>query len=210
MNVGVLATGLLAIGLLTTGLPATGAQAHGSLRMNKNLCLLRIGPNIIHFSGYQPFVSTDAFCEDIPQTGSTVMVLDYVDPELRDMTAEIRIVKDVTNGGFIGRARMLTDAELSSEDLGPITESYIPAKRYPSGTVNFQHFFAKAGKYIGIVTVRNSHGQYYVSQFPFSVGEGYLKILPYYIALVAMVVGGLLAYWKYGLQNDAVPPKRAG
>jgi hypothetical protein len=196
--------------LLAITLLSSGAHAHGALRLNKTLCVLRIGPDTIHFSGYQPLVSTDEFCEDIPQVGSAVFALDYVDSELRDMTAEIRIIKDLSNGGLTGKPATLTDEELSSTDLGPITETYLPAKRYPHGTVNFQHFFAKAGKYIGIVTVRNSHGQFYVAQFPFSVGQGYLKILPYYIVLVAMVLGGLVVYSKYGRQVNVPPPKRPG
>ncbi len=198
------------ISLLALVLLGPGAHAHGSLRLNKNLCVLKIGPNLIHFSGYQPLVSTDEFCEDIPQVGSAVFVFDYVDSELRDMTAEIRIIKDLSNGGLTGKPATLTEDQLSSYDLAPITETYLPAKRYPNGTVNFQHFFAKAGKYIGIVTVRNNHGQYYVSQFPFSVGQGYVKILPYYIVLVAMILGSLLAYSKYARDANGPRPKRPG
>jgi hypothetical protein len=196
---------LLAMALLTSG-----ADAHGGLRSNKNLCVLRIGPDTMHFTGYQPFESRDEFCEDIPQVGPTVIVLDYVEPELRDMTAEIRIIKDVNRAGITGKAVELTDEELSSDHLAPITESYLPAKLYPNGTVNFEHFFAKAGNYIGIVTVRNSHGQYYISQFPFSVGQSYLKVLPYYIVLVGGVLGGLMVYWKCGRHYGASPPKNVG
>jgi len=199
-----LSAGFLALTLLTSG-----AQAHGGLRLNRDLCVLRIGPDTMHFTGYQPFQGREEFCEDIPQVGPTVIVLDYVEPELRDMTAEVRIIKDLNNSGITGKPALLTDEELSSDYLGPITETYLPAKQYPNGTVNFEHFFAKSGKYIGIVTVRNSHGQYYVSQFPFSVGQSYLKVLPYYIALAAAVIGSLLGHWIYGRRDSLGPPKRS-
>lgn len=201
---------LLSAALFAAMFGASSAEAHGGLRLDRNLCVLRIGPDTMHFTGYQPLQSREEFCEDIPQVGPTIIVLDYVEPELRDMTAEIRIIKDLSNGGMIGKPPALTDDELSSESLDSITESRLPARRYPNGTVNFEHMFTKAGKYIGIVTVRNRHGQYYVSQFPFSVGESYLKVLPYYIALVAGVLGALLLYWKFGHHNNLRDRAKSG
>ncbi len=46
-------------------------------------------------------------------------------------------------------------------------------KKYPTGTLTFEHTFPETGRFIGIVTVKNERGQTYVSQFPFSVGKGF-------------------------------------
>jgi hypothetical protein len=172
------------------------AAAHGGVSMSNDKCMLRIGANLMHFTGYQPNESQQEFCEDIPAVGRTVIVLDAVDTELREMTTEIRVIRD-TFAGLLGSTPVLSDEDLRSENLDPLTVSYLPARLYPSGTVHFEHVFTQAGKYIGIVTVRNDHGQVYVSQFPFSVGRAWIKQSSVYAALLlAFIVGGI-AYWRY-------------
>ena len=49
-----------------------------------NRCVLRIGPDIMFFTGYQPQNSRDEFCDDILSTGQTVVALDMQDTELRN------------------------------------------------------------------------------------------------------------------------------
>jgi len=34
-----------------------------------NRCVLRIGPDLMFFTGYQPQNSPEEFCDDIPSTG---------------------------------------------------------------------------------------------------------------------------------------------
>ncbi|SFK40474.1 hypothetical protein [Methylocapsa palsarum] len=182
--------------LLTFFMSGASAYAHGGVSLDKDRCVLRIGSDLMHFTGYQPNQTQQEFCEDIPVVGPTVIVLDAIDTELRDMTTEIRVIRD-TVGGIVAKTPVLADNELSSENLDPLTVSHLPAKRYPSGTVNFEHVFTEAGKYIGIVTVRNDHGQVYVSQFPFSVGRGWVKTVPIYLGVLAILIGGLLAYAKF-------------
>jgi hypothetical protein len=182
--------------LLAFFMSGASANAHGGVSLDKDRCVLRIGSDLMHFTGYQPNQTQQEFCEDIPVVGPTVIVLDAIDTELRDMTTEIRVIKD-TVGGIVAKTPVLADYELSSENLDPLTVSHLPAKRYPSGTVNFEHVFTEAGRYIGIVTVRNDHGQVYVSQFPFSVGRGWVKTLPVYIALLVVLIGALVVYGKF-------------
>ena len=70
----------------------------------------------------------------------------------------------------------MTDAELASKEvLDPVTINYLPPRKYPTGTLTFQHTFPEKGKFIGIVTLQNEHGQTYVSQFPFAVGNHLAK-----------------------------------
>ena len=72
----------------------SAAYAHGGVGMMNNRCTLRIGPDIMYFTGYQPQNSREEFCDDIPTLGQTVVALDMQDTELRDMLTEIRIIRD--------------------------------------------------------------------------------------------------------------------
>jgi hypothetical protein len=131
-------------------------------------CVLRIGPDLMYFTGYQPQSSREEFCDDIPTVGQTVVQ----DTELRDMLTEVRIIKDLGTHARRNGLPVLTDAERASpEVLDPVTIAYVPAKKYPTGTLNFAHTFPEIGKFIGIVTVKNRHGQTYVSQYHLQWGN---------------------------------------
>jgi hypothetical protein len=136
------------------------AYAHGGLSMAEDVCKLTIGPYTMHFTGYQPESSQEQeFCEDIPNTGRTVVALDYIDEALRPLTTEVRIIRD-------------TGAEPGSEgNLDEITVMHIPPKVYSNGSVTFEHTFPEEGNFVGLVTV-NDNGTEHVSRFPFAVGTG--------------------------------------
>ena len=79
---------IIALGVVFSG----QVQAHGGLALADDMCILTVGPYSIHFTGYQPLSQEEEFCEDIPETGKTVVALDYVNDELRPMETEVRIV----------------------------------------------------------------------------------------------------------------------
>ncbi len=155
---------------------ATPAAAHGRLGATEGRCRLNIGPDVMNFTGYLPEASKNEFCEDIPSTGPMIMVLDSIQDELRDMQVSIRIVKDV--GG--------EDAE--NENLDAITLAYSPPKKYPGGTINFEHDFKEGGYYVGIVTVLGDHGETWTSRFPFSVDRTFMRDLPSYLMMTLGVL----------------------
>jgi hypothetical protein len=185
-------TGMLAMSVL-----ASAAQAHHRLGREKESCAVKIGPDIIQFTAYQAQDPEAEFCKDIPDVGAVTMVLDYVDAELRGMTADIRVIK-VFGGAMSGAPDVLNDAELAPEVLDAVTETHLKPKLYPSGTINFAHTFTNAGRYYGIVTIKNDHGQIYVSGFPFSVGQTYKRTLVLYGLFAASIVAGVGLYWVYG------------
>jgi hypothetical protein len=199
-----LAAWLLAIGLLTST-----AYAHGGVDVVDNRCVLQIGPNIMFFTASQPQNSRDEFCDDIPSTGQTVVALDMQDTELRDMLTEIRIIRDDGTHTRMNGLPVLTDAELASKEvLDPVTINYLPPKKYPTGTLTFEHTFPENGKFIGIVTVENDHGQKFVSQFPFAVGQQTGKNLVLYGMILAALIGGVYAVWHFGgKQKKPAAPK---
>lgn len=173
------ALGALAAAALAGGEPAS---AHGNLRGTEDACVLKIGPDFMYFAGYQPGASRKRFCEEIPATGDTIFVFDYAQPEMRDMTADFRIVRDVGE-------------EAEAAKLEAITVAYLPPKVYPNGTLNFEHDFTERGDYVGIVTVDGPHGEHWVSRFPFSVGRLYSARTPYYLLSAAAIIALLALLW---------------
>jgi hypothetical protein len=164
-------------------LGATGATAHGGLSMDEDRCKLRVGKYVMHFVGYQPESASGPreFCEDIPETGRTIVVLDYLNDELRDLPTEVRIIKD-------------TGSQAKLED---ITVLHIPPKRYASGSLNFELNFQEPGKFVGLVTVGDTDKL--VSRFPFSVGRT-TSWLALAVAALLTVAAAVLLY-RFGVHR---------
>jgi len=192
---------------LVMPLLSSAAIGHGGVSLENDVCVLKVGPSSIHFTGYQPTHSFKEFCEDIPYAGQTIIVLDLVGTDLRNMATEVRVIRDPGGGGVpIGR-RALSEEEIKSDEVLAATEAYMPPSTYPNGTVKFEHDFRKTGQYIGIVTIRNEHGQEYISQFPFMVGPNWAKLVPFY-GLSGLAVGiGAFVVWKFGWQRRRRHPK---
>jgi hypothetical protein len=203
--------GLAAL-LLATVLLSSSAYAHGGVGMQDNRCVLRIGPDLMFFTGYQPQNSREEFCDDVPNVGQTVVALDMQETELRNMLTEIRLIKDDGTHTRMNGLPFLSDAELANKAaLDAVSIAYFPPKKYSTGTLNFEHTFPENGKFIGIVTVENDHGQRFVSQFPFSVGQQLGKSLVLYGLILAGLVAGVLGIWYYGgkQQKPTVPKSPA-
>ena len=162
-----------------------GAAAHGGLSMDEDTCKLRVGRYLMHFAGYQPEGARGPreFCEDIPETGRTIVVLDYLNDELRDLPTEVRIIRD-------------TGSEV---DLERVTVLHLQAKRYPTGSLNFELNFTEPGKFVGLVTVGDA--EKLTSRFPFSVGasRAWLRIAA---PILVLLVGGVALY-RFGLRRRA-------
>jgi hypothetical protein len=84
----------IAVFILVMALYTSTAIAHGKVAMEDDSCMRRIGENMIHLSTYQPQVNESGhYCTDIPKAGSTVLVIDLVDPALRDMPIGVKVIK---------------------------------------------------------------------------------------------------------------------
>lgn len=171
---------LVALAMATAGLTAQ-AWAHGGVSLDSGQCIMKIGPDTMTFTGYQPLKSRETFCDDIPDVGPTIIVLDAQQDDLRDMTLEIRILRNV------GQADDKENEEAN-------TEYYVGPKKYKSGTLNFDYNFAKEGKFIGLVKARSDDGsKEWVSRFPFAVGETAGR------DITLAILGGCLALAGFGL-----------
>ena len=155
----------------------SAASAHGGVKLEQDECVFKIGPSTMHFIGYQRAGEEQEFCQDIAQTGPTVIALTAVSSDLRDMAIGIRVVKDVGE-------------EKEKANVDAVTVAYYPPKVYRNGTMTFEHDFKEAGKYVGIVTVSDDIGNEWVSRFPFAVGVftfmGYLEYMLYGVAFTAL------------------------
>lgn len=168
-------------GMLAAMLAAAGASGHGSVSMEEDTCKLRVGRYLMHFTGFQPDTASgpQEFCEDIPEAANTIIVLDYIDSELRDLPTEVRIVRAETE-----------------QNLEAGTVFHLPAKTYPTGSLSLETRL-EAGDYVGLVTVQDK--QTLVARFPFAVGR---KSHSWYVFLVALPVAALGLYF-FGMRQRA-------
>ena len=171
---------------------ACSAYAHGGVKLEQDECILKIGPSTMHFIGYQRTGEEQEFCEDIAQTGPTVIAFTAISPDLRDMAIGVRVVKDVGE-------------EREKANIDAVTVAYFPARVYHNGTMTFEHDFKDAGRYVGIVTVADDLGNQWVSRFPFTVGVftfmGYIDYILYGVAFTALC--GFLWYMLGGRAKKA-------
>lgn len=176
---------LAAMALLACLMAPFGARAHGGLSMDDDKCKLRVGPYFMHFAGYQPLANGNReFCEDIPQVGPTVVVMDMTDEALRSMPVEVRIIRDTGD----------------ESRLDAVTVLHLPPRLYPSGSVPLEHNFQQPGRFVGLV-MAGEKGQY-VSRFPFSVGEP-RSSYGSYLLMLAVPFAGLLLYLASGRARRA-------
>ena len=70
------------------------AAAHGSIDMEQDPCVRQLGESLVHFSAYQPqYELKDQYCTEIPHEADTFLVVDLVDPTLRNEPVGMRVMK---------------------------------------------------------------------------------------------------------------------
>jgi hypothetical protein len=94
------------------------AVAHGNVELEQDTCVRRVGGNMVHFNAYQPQISAKAqYCTEIPDEGDTFLVVDLVDPVLRNLPVGVRVVRGTNE---------------SAEDQ---TVAYWPPTTHPDGVL---------------------------------------------------------------------------
>ena len=177
--------------MLAIGAPLS-AQAQHFHELDKNFCILKFGPYGMHLTEYQPEISDrQELCGDIPSIGRTVVVLDFIEGDLRSLPVEVRVIKDTG----------------SEQELQAITVVHLPPKVYPGGFINFEHSFSQPGKFIGVITVGGK--EEHVARFPISVGEsGVVSHFMHYIMVIVPVVaiagGAAIFFFLRGRRKPSV------
>ena len=116
------------------------------------------------------------------------IALDAPDPELREMTWDIRVISDPKGDG------------IGSDAPGDIVYQ-LPVEKHRNGMVNFDFPFQAAGKYVLLAKLTSDDGKTeYVGRHPFTVGLMDTAETSAYLLFGAflLVVGGGAGYffWK--------------
>jgi hypothetical protein len=180
---------------------APGAWGHGGVSMEDDKCIMRIGLFRAHFTGYQPETrATQEFCEDIPELGKAIIVVDFVDKALRSYQVEFRVLRDVEQLGKRARLQDLGD----DDAIEQATLFKLAPKPYPKGTLTFEQRFDQPGWYIGLLRARDEAGHTVDSVFPFQVGVSHpWRYVP---AFVLVLLLSLLIYRLTGRNLPASSP----
>lgn len=159
--------------ILIAALYPSTADAHGSVSLEDDTCVRRMGGNIVHFSAYQPqFEPKAQYCTEIPDEGDTFLVVDLVDPGLRNMPVGVRVVRGLNE---------------SEEDQ---TVAYWRPVSHPDGIVRGEAKLDK-GLYKLIITAEGLSPSYYllrVQQIDYSK-LGRAAVGPLALLLVLGIVG---------------------
>lgn len=175
--------------------------AHGGVSMEDDRCIMRIGAYRAHFTGYQPELrATQEFCEDIPELGRAIFVIDFIDPVLRRHDVEFRVLRDTRELGRRARLEDLGD----SAAIEAATLFKLDAQTYPKGTLSFEQRFEQPGWFIGMLSTTDADGRQLHSVFPFQVGISHpWRYVPAFVLVVA------LSLLLYRLTGRNLPPPSA-
>lgn len=106
--------------LLVAALYPGAVVAHEGAELEVDPCVRWVGESAVHFSSYQPQHELKAqYCTDIPKTGETFLVVDLVDPALRNVPVGLQIVKG--NGRNEAEAQTVADWRPSRHPAGVIS-----------------------------------------------------------------------------------------
>jgi hypothetical protein len=193
IGIGRLAAALI-LGIVLLGARAAG-QNSSLMDMNMDMgCMLMAGMHEMQVSVYQSG-ATDDSCKDIPSPGPALITISSASKELRDMTAEVRIVID-------------TGAETAaSGNLDPVSLAYLPPKNYPRGVITLPANFEKPGKYAVLVTVRDATGMVMSGRLGLTVGEASRQWMFVYI-LSGIIVAAAFGFYLRDLgRKNNLPNK---
>jgi hypothetical protein len=142
-NVQTMRQAIGALAFLTILLPGL-ADARGNVAMEEDPCVGRVGGRLVHFTAYQSQNETKGqYCTDIPGEGETFLVLDLMDPGLRNLPVSVRIVKGFNDTG---------------DDQ---TAAYWPSAIHPDGVARGEAKLAK-GLYTFIITPEGFSPSHYL------------------------------------------------
>jgi hypothetical protein len=165
------------------------ATAHGSVVADDDLCIINIEYFQAHFKIYQPLEYRHRdYCEDLPSSGETIFVMEYIHGELGESPMDFRIIRNTTG---LGTFTKMSDVE-ALDNIEDVTVFYQqPEKNADIFTVMYN--FQDRGEYLGIVTATNTEtGRVYSAVFPFEVGYTRFGLLPLFLVLLVLIQG---AWW---------------
>jgi hypothetical protein len=173
-------------------------HAGGGVALEDDQCIIRIEFYSAHFTAYQPDTRGDQqFCEDLPDIGTTIFVLDYLHRSLKEVPVDFRVIRNVTE---LGQYARLGDVQ-ALKDLGSHTVYYRPPTVERTGSYQVEFQFSEPGEYIGIVSAGHpTNAKTYYAVFPFRVG---MFALPGWIIYLVVGVSVLAAAaWRFRQRSN--------
>ena len=163
--------------------------AGGGLVLRNDACIIEIDFYSAHFTAYQPQTrGNEQFCQQLPDTGETLFVLDYLHPSLKEVPVSLRIIREVTGQGEYVKVKHIEELE----DIDSHTVFYQPPVIRPDASFQADFELLDPGSYIGVVTAGHpSSDATYTAVFPFEVGGSDIKLLIPVIVLL-LIVGAVL------------------
>jgi hypothetical protein len=180
-------------------MPVSGLQAGGGMVLEDDVCILWIDFYSAHFTAYQPDSSgNEQFCQNLPATGKTLFVLDYLHQSLKEVPVELRIIRDVTGQG---RFVKLEHVE-ALDNIEQLTVFYQPPLVRPDASFKIEHDFAEEGEYIGIISAGHpTNDSVYTAVFPFEIGG---RNRTYLLPLFLLVAGGVFLLMRRSGRSGSV------
>jgi hypothetical protein len=171
--------------------PAGATLAGGGMVITEDACIIEIDFYSAHFTAYQPDTSGNTqFCEDLPDTGTTIFVLDYLHQSLKEVPVDFRIIHNETGQGRFVKFKHV--AEIG--DIEQVTIFYQPPVVRPDASFKIGFEIAEAGSYIGIVTAGHpTKDTTYTAVFPFEAGRSNSG----YLFMQILLVIAAAAYFVY-------------
>ena len=73
---------------------------HGRVSLEEDNCVRQVGENMVHLNTYQPqYDQAGHYCTEIPAAGDTYLVVDLIDPALRNMPVSMKVFRGEEKGG---------------------------------------------------------------------------------------------------------------
>lgn len=169
--------------------------AGGGVILQDDVCKIKIGFYEAHFTAYQPDTSGNKqFCEDLPDIGQTIFVLDYLHDSMKEVPIDFRIIRDVTELGQFVRPE---DIEALG-DLAKYTIYYHAPTIETDASLTVEPLLPAEGKYIGIVTAGHpTNDNIYTAVFPFEVGA---IDISYIFPLLAFLAPALFIWFVWRMR----------
>lgn len=178
---------------VVAGLQVQVASAHGSVTPDADQCIIQIGYFRAHFKVYLPQTHGHKdFCEDLPDTGSSIFVMEYEHDGMATAPIDFRIIRDVTGQGRFANLQHIEQIE----DLDSVTVFHHPFAVQPD-VFTIAHQFDEPGRFVGIVTIeRPDSAGHYTAVFPFEAGFTGIGYWPWVIA--GMLLLQVNYFWMSG------------
>lgn len=169
--------------------PPASTFAGGGMVLEDDVCIIWIDFYSAHFTAYQPTTrGNEQFCQQLPDTGETLFVLDYLHQSLKEVPVDLRVIQNITGQGPYTKLHHVEQIE----NLESITVFYQPPVVRPNASFQVEFDLPEQGEYVGIVSAGHpTSDQTYTAVFPFEVGgsnTGVTVVISLLIAALLLLI----------------------